>query len=49
VLFSDGISSRMEVESVRGLGPADACERIMRDHRLAHDDATVLVADLEHE
>jgi negative regulator of sigma-B (phosphoserine phosphatase) len=45
VLFSDGISSRVPVEDVRGLAPRSACEALMQRYRRKEDDATVLVAD----
>ncbi len=48
ILFSDGISSRFDEEGTRS-GPALAtCQAIMDGHRKPHDDATVLVADIEH-
>lgn len=45
VCWSDGISTRLSLDAVRHLAPRDACARIMSEHRRAHDDATVLVAD----
>jgi phosphoserine phosphatase RsbX len=47
VLFSDGISSRMDLGSVRGLAPAGACDVLMTQYRRTHDDSTVLVTDIE--
>ena len=47
VLFSDGISPRVRLESVRALPPQDACAAIIEKHRKPEDDATVLVADME--
>jgi negative regulator of sigma-B (phosphoserine phosphatase) len=44
--WSDGISTRVEPDSVRHLGPADACSQIMTLHRRRYDDATVVVADI---
>jgi phosphoserine phosphatase RsbX len=47
VIFSDGISSRMELERLRGLAPGAACDALMTQYRRTHDDSTVLVTDLE--
>ena len=47
VLFSDGISSRMDLGSVRGLSPAGACDVLMTQNRRTHDDSTLLVIDIE--
>lgn len=47
VMFSDGISSRMELDRIRGLAPGAACDALMAQYRRAHDDSTVLVTDLE--
>ncbi|HUQ02096.1 MAG TPA: hypothetical protein VM261_06335 [Kofleriaceae bacterium] len=44
--WSDGISTRLEPDSVRHLGPADACAQIMSLHRRRYDDASVVVADI---
>lgn len=44
--WSDGISTRLEPDSVRHLRPADACAHIMTLHRRRYDDATVVVADI---
>ncbi|MBZ0232588.1 MAG: phosphoserine phosphatase [Deltaproteobacteria bacterium] len=44
--WSDGISTRLEPDSVRHLGPADACAQIMTLHRRRYDDASVVVADI---
>jgi phosphoserine phosphatase RsbX len=46
-LFSDGISSRFSLDDVRKLPPAEACASIVHRHAHAHDDATILVADVE--
>jgi negative regulator of sigma-B (phosphoserine phosphatase) len=46
VVWSDGISSRVELDAVRHLAPAEACARIMKQHRRSHDDASVVVADV---
>lgn len=46
VCWSDGISSRIELDTLRHLAPPEACARIMSQHRRRHDDASVVVADL---
>jgi negative regulator of sigma-B (phosphoserine phosphatase) len=45
VVFSDGVSARFSLGDARELSPADACRAIMKTHRRAHDDATMMVAD----
>lgn len=47
VIYSDGISARFGLDGLRGLTPAQACHAIIDHHRRPHDDASVLVADLE--
>ncbi len=47
VIFSDGLSSRMELDRVRGLAPGAACDALMAQYRRPHDDSTVLITDLE--
>lgn len=46
-VFSDGVSSRFVLGELRHVGPRQACEAIMKDFRHSHDDASVLVADVE--
>lgn len=46
VMFSDGISARLDLDAVADLDPRAACHALMGSHRRAHDDATVLVADV---
>jgi phosphoserine phosphatase RsbX len=46
IVFSDGLSAKCSTSDVEGLAAADACRQLMRLHRRAHDDATVLVADV---
>jgi negative regulator of sigma-B (phosphoserine phosphatase) len=46
VCWSDGISSRLELDTLRRMAPTDACAQIMSQHRRRHDDASVLVADV---
>jgi phosphoserine phosphatase RsbX len=47
VVFSDGIAGRFDEELARGLPGLETCRRIMDRHRRPHDDATVLVTDIE--
>ncbi|MCC6559465.1 MAG: SpoIIE family protein phosphatase [Polyangiaceae bacterium] len=47
VLFSDGVSPRMDLSVCRGVRAADACRALMTRYRRPHDDATVLIADIE--
>lgn len=44
VVFSDGLS-RVELEPIRRLEPAQACENLLRNHARSSDDASVVVAD----
>jgi negative regulator of sigma-B (phosphoserine phosphatase) len=47
VLFSDGIAGRFEDELSRRLPGLEMCRAIMDRHRRPHDDATVLITDIE--
>jgi negative regulator of sigma-B (phosphoserine phosphatase) len=47
VIFSDGISSHLSIDEMQHLPPSEACQAIMDRYRRSHDDATVLVADVE--
>lgn len=47
VMFSDGIASQLDLTGVRVMPAAQAAETLMTRHRRDHDDATVLVADME--
>ncbi len=47
VLFTDGVSARLDLAAVAGLAPAAACDALMARGRNAHDDATIVVADVE--
>jgi phosphoserine phosphatase RsbX len=47
VLFSDGISARFDEEVDRNAPALATCHAIMERHRKPHDDATVLVIDIE--
>jgi hypothetical protein len=46
LIFSDGVSGR-SMPDVRRLPPEQACQAILDSHRHQHDDATVLIADVE--
>ena len=46
-LFSDGLSSRLELEDARHHPPGAACDLLMERYGRLTDDATVLVADVE--
>jgi phosphoserine phosphatase RsbX len=47
VCFTDGISSQVQLGDLRELSPRDACGVVMQRHRRKHDDASVLIADLQ--
>lgn len=47
IVYSDGVQRRAEFDSTFESRGAGTCERILRDCSIAHDDATVLVADVE--
>lgn len=47
IIFSDGISSRFDFRDVAGLPTKEASSRIFASCRRSHDDATVLVLDLQ--
>ncbi len=49
VAYSDGLSARMDLEPVSFRSGVEACLLLMEQYRRAHDDATVLVAELEEE
>lgn len=46
VLHSDGISHRFDPARLAQGPLEDACARLLADHGVAHDDATVLIAEL---
>jgi hypothetical protein len=46
VLHSDGISHRFDPALVTAGSLEEACERVLADHGVPHDDATVLIAAL---
>jgi hypothetical protein len=45
-IFSDGIAPRFRLRDLPSISPIEACRNIFEQHRRAHDDATILVADL---
>lgn len=47
ILFSDGVSPRIDLSQYKGVAAADVCRAVMTRHRRPHDDATVLIADIE--
>jgi len=47
VIFTDGISGRIDVPSVDGIAPEAASSSLLQHHRREHDDATVAIADIE--
>jgi negative regulator of sigma-B (phosphoserine phosphatase) len=47
VVYSDGISSRMSNDEIGLLPRVDACRIVMEKHRRSHDDATVMIVDVE--
>jgi phosphoserine phosphatase RsbX len=47
LVFSDGIAPRFEDEVWRRAAAAEVCRTIIERHRKSHDDATVLVTDIE--
>ncbi len=46
VLYSDGISGRFDLKSLRGHAPPELASHIFASHRHDHDDATVVVVDV---
>lgn len=46
LMFSDGVSPRMDVDPYQELPTQGACEALMERYRRSHDDATLLVADV---
>jgi len=47
VVFTDGLSFRLDLESVRSQSPEEACALLLERYGRLTDDATVLVADVE--
>jgi negative regulator of sigma-B (phosphoserine phosphatase) len=46
VVFSDGISGRFDLKAITTHTPAEAATHIFASHRHSHDDATVVVIDV---
>lgn len=46
VLFSDGISSRFDLKSLRSQSPRELAAHLFAFHRHTHDDSTVVVVDV---
>ncbi|HSO00805.1 MAG TPA: SpoIIE family protein phosphatase [Candidatus Nanopelagicales bacterium] len=47
IVLSDGVSPRIEPSLLRGASASEACRTLMNKYRRPHDDATVLIADIE--
>ncbi|WP_164017174.1 SpoIIE family protein phosphatase [Pyxidicoccus trucidator] len=47
VFFSDGLSSRLDLEQAQKLPPPEACALLLERYARPTDDATVMVADVE--
>ena len=47
LLFSDGVSPRMDLERFAKLSAESACKSLMERYRRSHDDATLLVVDIQ--
>lgn len=47
VVFSDGISSRLDAKQLEALGAQQAADLVLREHGKDHDDATVVVVRCE--
>ncbi len=48
-VFTDGLSLRTDLEDARGLKPAEACALLLERYAKPQDDATLLIADVEHD
>jgi negative regulator of sigma-B (phosphoserine phosphatase) len=46
-MFSDGLSSRLDLSLTRGLPASAACDLLLERFRRPHDDASVLILDLD--
>lgn len=46
LIYSDGISTRFDGAALLRQSPAEGCRSLMDHHRHAHDDATVLMAQV---
>jgi phosphoserine phosphatase RsbX len=48
-VFTDGLSLRTDLEEGRGRTPAEACALLFERFAKPQDDATLLIADVEHD
>jgi phosphoserine phosphatase RsbX len=46
-IYSDGVSSHLELDRVSSLPPGSACSAVMANHRRDYDDATIMVAEVK--
>ncbi len=47
LMFSDGITPSFAFDLLNKLKPVDACRAFMERHRRSHDDATIVVTDID--
>lgn len=47
ILFSDGLSGRLSDAATRMTAPEQACDLLLERYRRSHDDATVMIVDVE--
>jgi phosphoserine phosphatase RsbX len=47
LFFTDGISSRFDIEPILRMPPREACHEFVNRYRRSHDDATVLITDIQ--
>lgn len=47
VVFSDGLSARTSLDGLRNASPQAACEALFEKYRRNHDDASIVIADVE--
>jgi negative regulator of sigma-B (phosphoserine phosphatase) len=48
LLFTDGVSARFDLEVAKAGGPREICKDLLGKHRRLHDDATLMVVDMEN-
>jgi negative regulator of sigma-B (phosphoserine phosphatase) len=49
LLFTDGVSARFDLDVAKTGGPREICKNLLAKHRRPHDDATLMVVDMENE
>jgi len=49
VVFSDGLSNALDVQSIRALDAEQACAQLIANYAVPQDDASVVVADFCHD